>query len=178
MARNVEIKARAGNVAELTARVARMATSGPEEIVQDDTFFRCPEGRLKLRAFSDGAGQLIFYKRPDTEGPKTSFYSIAPVENADAMRETLAAALGQAGRVRKDRTLFLVGRTRVHIDRVEDLGNFLELEVVLEEGEPEADGVREAEELLAALAIPQSALVDRAYVDLLEAGGKGEPSRP
>ena len=65
-----------------------------------------------------------------------------------------------------------------HIDRVEDLGNFLELEVVLEEGEPEADGVREAEELLAALAIPQSALVDRAYVDLLEAGGKGEPSRP
>lgn len=178
MARNVEIKARAGNVEELTARVARMATSGPEEIVQDDTFFRCPEGRLKLRAFSDGAGQLIFYKRPDTEGPKTSFYSIAPVENADAMRETLALALGQAGRVRKRRTLFLVGRTRVHIDRVEDLGNFLELEVVLEEGEPEADGVREAEELLAALAIPQSALVDRAYVDLLEAPGKGEPSRP
>ncbi|MDD3917322.1 MAG: class IV adenylate cyclase [Synergistaceae bacterium] len=178
MARNVEIKARAGNVAELTARVARMATSGPEEIAQDDTFFRCPEGRLKLRAFSDGAGQLIFYKRPDTEGPKTSSYSIAPVENADAMRETLAAALGQSGRVRKRRTLFLVGRTRVHIDRVEDLGNFLELEVVLEEGEPEADGVREAEELLAALAIPQPALVDRAYVDLLEARGKGEPSRP
>ena len=178
MARNVEIKARAGNVEELTARVARMATSGPEEIVQDDTFFRCPEGRLKLRAFSDGAGQLIFYKRPDTEGPKTSSYSIAPVENADAMRETLAQALGQAGRVRKDRTLFLVGRTRVHIDRVEDLGNFLELEVVLEEGEPEAKGVREAEELLAALAIPQAALVDRAYVDLLEAPGKGEPSRP
>ena len=178
MARNVEIKARAGNVAELTARVARMATSGPEEIVQDDTFFHCPEGRLKLRAFSDGAGQLIFYKRPDTEGPKTSSYSIAPVENADVMRETLAAALGQSGRVRKRRTLFLVGRTRVHIDRVEDLGNFLELEVVLEEGEPEADGVREAEELLAALAIPQSALVDRAYVDLLEARGKGEPSRP
>ena len=178
MARNVEIKARAGNVAELMARVARMAMSGPEQIAQDDTFFRCPEGRLKLRAFSDGAGQLIFYKRPDTEGPKTSSYSIAPVENADAMRETLAAALGQSGRVRKRRTLFLVGRTRVHIDRVEDLGNFLELEVVLEEGEPEADGVREAEELLAALAIPQSALVDRAYVDLLEARGKGEPSRP
>ena len=178
MARNVEIKARAGNVAELTARVARMATSGPEEIVQDDTFFRCPEGRLKLRAFSDGAGQLIFYKRPDTEGPKTSSYSIAPVENADVMRETLAAALGQSGRVRKRRTLFLVGRTRVHIDSVEDLGDFLELEVVLEEGEPEADGAREAEELLTALEIPQPALVDRAYVDLLEAGGKGEPSRP
>jgi len=178
MARNVEIKARAGNVAELTARVGRMATSGPEEIVQDDTFFHCPEGRLKLRAFSDGEGQLIFYKRPDTEGPKTSSYSIAPVENADAMRETLAQALGQAGRVRKRRTLFLVGRTRVHIDSVEDLGDFLELEVVLEEGEAEADGVREAEELLTALEIPQPALVDRAYVDLLEAGGKGEPSRP
>ena len=178
MARNVEIKARAGNVAELTARVARMATSGPEEIAQDDTFFSCPEGRLKLRAFSDGAGQLIFYKRPDTEGPKTSSYSIAPVEDADAMRETLAQALGQAGRVRKRRTLFLVGRTRVHIDRVEGLGDFLELEVVLEEGEPDADGVREAEELLAALEIPQSALVDRAYVDLLEAVGKETSSRP
>ncbi len=171
MARNVEIKARAGNVAELTARVARMATSGPEEIAQDDTFFSCPEGRLKLRAFAGGAGQLIFYKRPDREGPKTSSYRIAPVEDADALRETLAAALGPAGRVRKRRTLFLIGRTRVHIDRVEGLGDFLELEVVLEEGEPDADGVREVEELLAALEIPQSALVDRAYVDLLEARG-------
>ena len=168
MARNVEIKARAGNVAELTARVARMATSGPEEIAQDDTFFRCPEGRLKLRAFPDGNGQLIFYRRPDTGGPKTSFYSIAPVQNADSMRETLTLALGQAGRVRKQRTLYLVGRTRVHIDRVEELGDFVELEVVLEEGEQEVEGVREAEELLEKLGIPQSALVGRAYVDLLE----------
>ena len=178
MARNVEIKARAGSVPELTARVVRMAAGGPTEIAQDDTFFRCTEGRLKLRAFSDGAGQLIFYKRPDTEGPKTSSYRIAPVKDADAMRETLAQALRQAGRVRKRRTLFLIGRTRVHIDSVEDLGDFLELEVVLEEGEPEEEGVREAEELLAALEIPQSALVDRAYVDLLEAVGKEASSRP
>ncbi len=168
MARNVEIKARAGNVAELMARVARMAMSGPEQIAQDDTFFRCPEGRLKLRAFPDCSGQLIFYRRPDTDGPKTSFYSIAPVQNADSMRETLTLALGQAGRVRKQRTLYLVGRTRVHIDRVEELGDFVELEVVLEEGEQEVEGVREAEELLEKLGIPQSALVGRAYVDLLE----------
>ncbi|MBP1602335.1 MAG: adenylate cyclase, partial [Bacteroidetes bacterium] len=63
MARNIEIKARVRNIAELTSKVAAIADSGPTEIVQDDTFFNCAAGRLKLRAFPDGRGELIFYRR-------------------------------------------------------------------------------------------------------------------
>ena len=85
------------------------------------------------------------------------------------MRESLTLAWGQAGRVRKQRRLFIVGRTRVHLDRVEGLGEFLELEVVLQEGEPAEDGVAEAHALMAQLGIAPEQLVQGAYVDLLRA---------
>jgi predicted adenylyl cyclase CyaB len=169
MARNVEIKARTADLAALEARTAAIADAGPVPIAQDDTFFRCDAGRLKLRAFEDGRGELIFYRRPDRGGPKTSSYVIARTPEAAALREVLALAHGIAGRVVKQRTLYLVGRTRVHLDRVEGLGDFMELEVVLAEGEPEGAGEREALALMARLGIAREALVEGAYVDLLRA---------
>jgi predicted adenylyl cyclase CyaB len=69
--------------------------------------------------------------------------------------------------VQKQRTLFLVGRTRIHLDRVAGLGDFLELEVVLEDNEPTEVGVSEAHELMASLGVELSQLVEDAYVDLL-----------
>ncbi len=113
----------------MAPRVASIATEGPVELQQDDTFFRCDSGRLKLRVFADGNGELIFYRRADEQGPKESFYLLAPTSSPDTLRELLTSAYGQVGRVRKHRTLFLVGRTRVHLDQVEGLGHFLELEV-------------------------------------------------
>jgi len=80
-------------------------------------------------------------------------------------------AYGAAGRVRKHRTLYLVGRTRVHLDRVEGLGDFLELEVVLAEGDSADAGVKEARGLMAALGLADDQLVEGAYVDLLSQGG-------
>lgn len=168
MPRNVEIKARIGDIAALTARVAAIATDGPQEIVQDDTFFACAHGRLKLRAFAHDDGQLIFYRRADAAGPTESFYVLSPTTSPDRLRDTLAHACGVTGRVRKRRTLYLVGRTRVHLDEVEGLGDFLELEVVLRDDEATGDGVAEAHALLERLGIERSALVERAYVDLLQ----------
>jgi predicted adenylyl cyclase CyaB len=167
MARNVEIKARIASVEALVPRAVAVATEGPIAIVQDDTFFPCANGRLKLRAFSPGSGELIFYRRPDRQGPKESFYLRSPTTEPDTLRESLALAYGQAGRVRKHRTLFLAGRTRIHLDRVEGLGDFLELEVVLGEGESSEAGVGEAHELMAALGVEPSQLIEGAYVDLL-----------
>jgi predicted adenylyl cyclase CyaB len=167
MARNIEIKARIESVEAVLPRVKAIAESGPTEIVQDDTFFNCPNGRLKLRAFSETAGELIFYQRPDQTGPKESFYVISPTASPNTLREVLSLAYGQSGRVRKQRTLFLMERTRIHLDRVEGLGDFIELEVVLSEGEPAEAGVNVARELLAKLGIPPEQLIEGAYVDLL-----------
>lgn len=136
------------------------------EIPQDDTFFVCERGRMKLRAFSATDGQLIFYRRPNQAGPKESFCVISPTASPDSLGDALSLAYGQAGRVRKHRTLYLVGRTRVHLDRVEHLGHFLELEVVLSEGERPEAGAKEARDLMAALGITDAQLVEGAYVDL------------
>jgi predicted adenylyl cyclase CyaB len=167
MPRNVEIKAHIKSVEALTSRVAARASAGPVEIRQDDTFFRCDRGRLKLRAFPEGTGELIFYRRANQQGPKESFYLRSHTPAPDSLREALSAAYGQVGRVRKHRTLFLVGRTRVHLDKVEGLGHFLELEVVLEEDEPSQVGVDEAHGLMKSLDIGPDQLVEEAYVDIL-----------
>ncbi|WKB51338.1 class IV adenylate cyclase [Eleftheria terrae] len=169
MARNVEIKARVADLAALEQRVRPLADQGPVQLQQDDTFFRNEAGRLKLREFADGQGELIFYRRADQAGPKCSHYEITRSAEPARLREVLAQALGVTGRVRKRRTLYLIGRTRVHLDEVEGLGSFLELEVVLADGEAEADGEACARDLLAALGIPPAALLAGAYVDLLAA---------
>lgn len=166
MPRNIEIKARVHSMPELRQRASSLADGDPAEIAQDDTFFHCDRGRLKLRAFSAGRGELIFYRRANESGPKESFYVVTPTADPDGLREALTLAYGQAGRVIKHRTLFLVGRTRVHLDRVKDLGDFMELEVVLADGESTDEGFAEATSLMARLGIDESQLIDRAYLDL------------
>jgi predicted adenylyl cyclase CyaB len=170
MARNVEIKARVESIDSISAKAAALADEGPIEIIQDDTFFPCNDGRLKLRLFSPDEGQLIFYRRADQRGPKECFYLISYTNSPNTLCEVLSLAYGQAGRVRKNRTLYLVGRTRIHIDRVQDLGDFLELEVVLEKEEDIKTGETIAQDLMRKLGVLPEQLVEGAYIDLLMAG--------
>lgn len=171
MARNIEIKARVASLAAVESLAAALSGKEPVAIAQDDTFFACPDGRLKLRAFSDGTGELIFYRRADDTGPKESFYVISPTSSPDTLRDALGLAYGVIGRMRKQRLLFMAGRTRIHLDRVEGLGEFLELEVVLRDGESAEAGMAEARELLASLRIAPEQLVSGAYLDLLAQRG-------
>ena len=158
----------------MTGTVRRLAASiaseGPIEIAQDDTFFPCESGRLKLRRFSSDRGELIYYERSDEDGPKESFYIRSSTATPDSLCEALSLAFGTAGRVQKHRTLYLVGRTRVHIDCVVGLGDYLELEVVLDDDDSPDAGRSEAEELMIRLGITSSQLVKGAYVDLLREG--------
>jgi predicted adenylyl cyclase CyaB len=167
MSRNIEIKARIESVEACVAKIAAFADEGPIDIGQDDTFFRCDAGRLKLRAFSDGSGELIYYRRANQFGPKESFYLRSPTSSPDSLRECLSLAYGPVGRVRKHRKLYLAGRTRIHLDEVERLGHFLELEIVLADEELPEIGVREAHVLMEKLGIGPHQLIDEAYVDLL-----------
>lgn len=167
MPRNIEIKAKIESIELLLPKALAIADQGPVEIEQDDTFFRCDAGRLKLRTLSPSAGELIFYRRADQQGPKESFYQLTPTHEPDRLRETLSLAWGQIGRVQKKRTLLLVGRTRIHLDRVQGLGHFLELEVLLEEDEPLEAGMQEANDIMAQLGVEPSRLIEGAYLDLL-----------
>jgi adenylate cyclase len=144
-----------------------LSDSPCEEIAQEDTFFPTPTGRLKLRVLGPDRGELIFYQRPDSADPKPSHYRLATVKDPASLGAVLAAALGVRGVVRKRRRLYLIGRTRVHLDQVEDLGDFIELEVVLGAGEAVSRGEAVAAELMDRLGIAGADLVRGAYLDLL-----------
>jgi predicted adenylyl cyclase CyaB len=167
MARNVEIKARASDLAAIRQRLNALGAVRSADLTQTDTFFEVPGRRLKLREFGNGRGELISYVRDDQRGPKVSNYVVAEVSSPDALRGALTHALGIRGVVRKRRTLFLLGQTRIHLDEVEGLGTFVECEVVLQDRQPDAEGHRLAVELLQQLSISEADLVDCAYVDLL-----------
>jgi predicted adenylyl cyclase CyaB len=170
MPRNIEIKARVDDLAVVEGRARAIATEGPVDLVQDDTFFACAKGRLKLREFADGRGELIHYHRADAEGPKASEYLITPTAEPERLRETLSRAIGTQGRVKKSRRLYIADRTRIHLDQVDELGSFVELEVVLRDGETDESGNAVARHIMASLGIEESQLVPQAYVDL-----KGQP---
>ena len=166
MARNIEIKARIASVEAMLPRAQSLADGAPVVIDHDDTFFAVAHGRLKLRRFADGSAELIQYHRPDRADAKPSDYVRVPVADADALAEALTRACGTRGRVRKRRLLLMAGQTRIHLDRVNGLGDFLELEVMLRDGQSDADGTAIAEGLMAALAIAPEDRLAGAYLDL------------
>lgn len=167
VARNIEIKAKITNLKSVLETAQLLVGSPPELIEQKDIFFHSENGRFKLRFLSETHGELIFYQRSNITGPKTSTYRIAETNQPNELRTVLAAANGETIIVRKVRHLFQIGRTRIHVDVVADLGEFLELEVVLDDTEGPAEGEREALELMAKLGIKSQDLVEGAYVDML-----------
>jgi adenylate cyclase class IV len=169
MPRNIEIKAGLSRIEDLLPRARALADGDPLVLDQDDTFFKCPHGRLKLREFADGSAELIHYERPDSGDAKASDYVRVAAPEPAALRAALARAMGVIGRVRKRRWLLLVGQTRIHLDRVEGLGDCMELEVVLDSGQTDAQGSAIAEDLMRALGLSNAPRLASAYLDLLQA---------
>jgi len=168
---NVEIKARARDFARQRLRAEALTSASAEHLVQKDTFFDVPAGRLKLRELGDGSAELIQYDRDDWFGPKESRYAVFRTTDPRGLKEVLAKALGIRAVVQKRRTVYFFGTTRIHLDEVEGLGSFIEIEVVLGPGQDTQDGSVIAEDLMLKLEIDKDDLVAGAYVDLLTGVG-------
>lgn len=173
VAHNIEVKARARDFEKQSKIAENLGDGRVEHMVQEDTFFRVGKGRLKLRVFEDGTGELIQYHRDDASGPTLSSYVCSAIRDPRTLREALANALGIRAVVRKNRTVYFIGQTRVHLDQVENLGQFIELEVVLKPDQDEKQGMTIANRLVHDLGIGENDLIDTAYVDLLG----GDPNR-
>ena len=169
MPSNIEIKARVADPARKRELAERLAQAPPIVLQQHDTFFPCPNGRLKLRELSPTEGELIFYRRPDAPGPRQSDYSIHPTKSPASLRALLTAAFGLGLVVIKTRLLYLVRKTRIHLDSVVGLGSFVELEIVLSPNQSAEEGRGVALQLMSALEIDEADLIARAYADLLGA---------
>jgi adenylate cyclase class IV len=182
---NVEIKARARDFGRQTALARALGDTPGEWLHQEDTFFALPgPGRLKLRVFSPRRGELIYYERTDDTGPRKSTYVISPTHDPGSLHQVLVSALGVLGIVRKRRLLIWLGQTRIHLDEVEHLGQFIELEVVLRPDQEAEEGAAIVSNLMRKLEIRDRDLIATAYLDLLTgpassvpAAGEGPGSR-
>ncbi len=166
MNRNIEIKAKLPNRPQVEALVVTMADEGPVVLEQEDVFFHSRAGRLKLRTINQAQSELIYYERDDSPEPKPSNYIVTPIPDPVALRSILAQSAGERGIVRKRRTLYLIGPARVHLDEVEGLGHFLELEVVLTPDQTLEQGQDVAEDLMAMIGIEPGWLLSGAYLDM------------
>lgn len=168
MATNIEIKARVDDFEVLRTQAESLSDTPLAVILQEDIFFNTPKGRLKLRIQAPDRGFLIYYERPDQGGPKRSDYHLFETRDPENLKTTLSLALGVRGVVRKTRYLYMVGQTRIHLDDVEGLGHFMELEVVMKADQSDTDGQAIAEDLMRRLGIRGEMLLEGAYIDLIE----------
>jgi predicted adenylyl cyclase CyaB len=133
---------------------------------QRDTYFEVPRGRLKLREETDRA-TLIAYERPDLTDNRESRYHLVEVPDPGALRAALESVLGIAIVVTKARRLFVHEGVRIHLDRVEGLGEFIELEGVAADGEDPARFTALLDDLRASLGVRDEDLAGESYADLL-----------
>ncbi len=163
--KNIEIKARCADPEAVRRSLAERKIPLIRQMRQIDTYFVVPRGRLKLRV-TDAVAELIQYHRPDELTAHASDYLIVPVAEPVLLNQALDRALGIRGVVAKRRELYLWGNTRVHLDEVEGLGTFLELETVITT-QTEEEGVTECRAVQSALGVQNQDLVSGSYVDLL-----------
>jgi adenylate cyclase class IV len=167
MPHNLELKARHPDLHAAAAAAEQLGARGPTVEDQTDTYFRVPNGRLKLREILGQPAVLIWYTRPDLRDARTSAYQLVPVPDPGGLRAALAGALTVRGMVRKRRTIYLWHNVRIHLDEVDGLGTFVEFEAVLSPGEDEAAARRRLEELCRVMAIRPEDHLAPSYADLL-----------
>jgi predicted adenylyl cyclase CyaB len=174
--RNLEYKARLTEDAK--AVVARARGLGADlwgDLRQTDTYFDVPRGRLKLRETPGRQGELIAYNRDEDAENRPSDYELAYTPQPEVLRNVLMRSLSVLAVVRKRRTLLLLDAARIHLDNVDGLGDFLEIEVSV--GEDEAVAAQEMESLLRELGFDWTRCIRASYLDLtLEQASK--PERP
>ncbi|MDQ3850265.1 MAG: CYTH domain-containing protein [Actinomycetota bacterium] len=166
--RNLEIKAVDPDPAATLAAAIALGAEDRGVLLQRDTYFHAVRGRLKLREAPPAAAELIAYARADREGPTVSHYRVVAVADHLALIDALAESLGVRVVVEKVRRLLRWRNVRIHLDRVTDLGDFVELEAVATSPgglEVERDRI---EHLRSTLGVVDERLVARGYVDLLE----------
>lgn len=165
--KNVEIKARCTSPDKIRAILNAHDAVFKGTDHQTDTYFATDAGRLKLR---EGTieNNLIFYQRPDTPAPRQSDIHLVPVKETDAMKALLKAALEVKITVEKKREIYFIDNVKFHIDRVDELGSFVEIEAIDEDGSIGEDKLREqCQHYLDLFGIEEDELIAESYSDLL-----------
>ena len=164
---NIEIKARCQEAGRIRSKLQTLGADFIGTDRQTDTYFKVTRGRLKLR---EGIieNNLIFYRRQDTSGPKQSDVHLLATDNQPGLKELLEAALGILVTVQKKREIYFIDNVKFHLDTVDGLGSFVEIEAIDETGSIGNDKLlRQCREYMELLDIKKSDLIEDAYSDML-----------
>jgi predicted adenylyl cyclase CyaB len=161
----IEFKARCVDHARIREILKSKNARFVGEDRQVDTYFRVPQGRLKLRE-GEIENSLVFYSRPNQAGPKQSDVTMSAVPAGSDIKVVLAKALGVKVAVDKRREIYFVENVKVHIDRVEGLGEFVEVEAI--GCQSELSNLREqCQAFLREFGISEDDLMEESYSDMM-----------
>ena len=164
--KNLEFKANCDSLDVLRQHLANLQAEHRHTMTQVDTYFNVPEGRLKLRETNTHEATLIYYVRSDLAESRYSNYQICDIPEPTVFKQIATMALGVKAVVEKRRELWMFGDTRIHLDEVRDLGQFVELETVIRN--QTADEAQAEHQLVKdALGIKEEDLVSASYSDLV-----------
>lgn len=168
MKKNLELKVQLENFNDVLKNIRSLGIREPHMLYQTDTYFLTGKKRLKLRD-ANGESQIIYYSRPDIEGSKLSQYYFFKLTNRQktVAEKILNIFFTVKTIVRKKRVLYLYKHTRIHLDTVEDLGNFLELETVFNKKEPRYDFYNEHNDIIDTLGLSLYKKIKPSYSDLI-----------
>ena len=164
--KNLEFKACCDSLDVLRQRLVNLQAEHRCTMKQLDTYFNVPQGRLKLREINTHEAELIYYERSDLAESRYSNYQICDIPEPTAFKQIATMALGVKGVVEKQRELWMFGDTRIHLDEVKNLGQFIELETVIH-NQTEAEAQAEHQLVKEALGIKEKDLVSVSYSDLI-----------
>lgn len=165
--KNIELKIVLSDPKAVINELKKAKAKFSGKLIQTDTYYNCRKGRLKLREINRKSFELIYYERPDTKKSKVSGYQVLPIRISQLknIKHILNRALGEKIIKKKERNLWLYKNTRIHIDKVKNLGNYLELETVVKKGISIAK--KEHQEIINLIGISNAKKIDVSYSDLL-----------
>lgn len=168
MAKNVEIKARTSKHDFIRQILNQHQANFIGTDHQIDHYYKVPHGRLKLR-LGTIEKSLIFYDRPNTLEAKVSNYALFKRESLDDLHPVLSQALGELVTVDKLREIYFIQNAKIHLDKIEALGEFVEIEIIdeVEKDDKFSTLLDQCNYYQKAFAIESSDLIDRSYSDLL-----------
>lgn len=132
--KNLEIKQSLSDFRDVICRLKKIGARHAGRLFQTDTYYSCNGGRLKIREINNKKFELISYQRPDKKRGKLSNYKVAFISKNDLEKnKRLYQIFGEKCVVKKERNLWIYKHTRIHLDKVNKLGKFLELETVVKD---------------------------------------------
>ncbi len=164
---NIEIKARTKQSEAIRAYLLSNGAESRGVDKQTDTYFIVNQGRLKLRE-GNIENNLIFYQRADQAGPKQSNFSLLPAEDPATLKSMLTQALGIKVVVAKRREIYFINNVKFHLDSLEGLGEFVEIEASNRYASVSVEELRQqCDFYMQAFAIRPDDLITQSYSDML-----------